>query len=176
MGRLDFGSGRFDADYETNDIYEAMVGWQSEFGDNILYYRYWGSESEIHDIWNESTGVGRIWHPPAEVGVLHATHIEGAAEDRAQGQYWNDTLYATASFDQLRRLGLTEMDIQTQSYINDRIVYDFRVFRVTRIQVMGQVQQRDVVVSIEGTQVKPDEMMNDSQFSAFANPAFPERP
>jgi hypothetical protein len=177
MGRLDYGSGRFDADFETREISEGLRGWQSEFGDTILYYRYWGSESQVHDIWDEATGVGRVWHPPDEVEVLHVTHAEGGNEDRTDfGQYYNDSLYVTASFEQLRRLGMTELDLQHQSYLNDRIVYDYRVFRVTRLQVMGQIQRRDVIVSIEGTQVKPDEMANDIQFEAFANPRFPERP
>lgn len=176
MGRLDFESGRFTADYETNEIHGATRGWQSEFGDQILYYRYWGEQSEVHDIWTEPTGVGRVWHPPHEVPVLHATHVEGRVEDRAQGLYYNDDLYVTASYDQLRKIGFTEMDLTHQSYLRDRIVYDFRVFRVTRIQVLGQIQRRDAVVSIEGTQVKPDEMLNDEGFEAFANPTFPRNP
>lgn len=176
MGRLDFGSGRFDADFETREMAETLRGWQSEFGDRVLYYRYWGEESQIHDIWDEASGVGRVWHPASEVEVLHATHIEGGNEDRGMGQYYNDSLYLTASFDQLKRLGMTELDLRHQSYLRDRIVYDYRVFRVTRLQVMGQIQQRDVIVSIEGTQVKPDEMANDTQFEAFANPTFPENP
>ena len=176
MGRLDFGSGRFDADYETNNIHEALRGWQSEFGDNVLYYRFWGEESQIHDIWDEATGGGRVWHPPSEIEVLHVTHVEGGSEDREQGQYYNDTIYITASFEQLRRLGMEEMDMQHQTYLRDRIVYDFRVFRVTRLQITGQIQRRDAIVSIEGTQVKPDEMLNDRGFEQFANPRFPDRP
>lgn len=179
MGRLDFGSGRFDADYEMADISQGLRGWQSEFGDQILYYRYWGQRTEVHDIWDEAAGEGRVWHPPDTVDVLHATHVEGPVEDRSQGMYYNDTFYATASFEQLKRLGMTEMDLQYQSYTKDRIVYDFRVFRITRIQVMGQLQQRDPIVSIEGTQVKPDEMLNDEQFAHFAKvgpDAFPSKP
>jgi hypothetical protein len=176
MGRLDFGSGRFDADYETNDIQEGLRGWASEFGDHVLYYRYWGEHSQVHDIWSEAAGVGRVWHPPDEIEALHVTHTEGGAENREQGQYYNDNLYMTASFEQLKRLGMTEMDLQHQSFLRDRIVYDFRVFQVTRIQVMGQIQRRDVIVSIEGTQVKPDEMLNDVGFEAFANATFPENP
>jgi hypothetical protein len=176
MGRLDYESGRFTADYETAEISRTLKGWQSEFGDSVLYYRYWGEHTEVHNIWDEATGEGRVWHPPAEVGVLHVTHVEGGNEDRAQGQYYNDSLYLTASFDQLRRIGMTELDLQYQSYLRDRIVYDYRVFRVTRLQVMGQVQRRDVVVSIEGTQVKPDEMMNDKGFEVFANPTFLDNP
>jgi hypothetical protein len=176
MGRLDFGSGRFDADYEINDIQQSLRGWQSEFGDNVLYYRYWGEHSQVHDIWDEGTGVGRVWHPPHEIEVLHVTHIEGGNQDRAEGQYYNDEIYITASVEQLQRLGMTELDLQYQTYLRDRLVYNFRVFRVTRMQVMGQIQKRDTIVSIEGTQVKPDEMLNDVGFEAFANPAFPDRP
>jgi hypothetical protein len=176
MGRLDHGSGRFDADYEINDISQALRGWQSEFGDNVLYYRYWGEQSQVHNIWDEATGVGRVWHPPHEVEVLHVTHVEGGNQDRAEGQYYNDEIYVTASVEQLQRLGMTELDLQYQTFLRDRLVYNFRVFRVTRIQVMGQIQKRDVIVSIEGTQVKPDEMLNDRGFEAFANPRFPENP
>ncbi len=177
VGRLDFGAGRFDVDFETREISESLRGWQSEYGDRVMYYRFWQEESTTDDIWGEAGGAsGRAYHPPDEIEVLHATHIEGSAENRSQGLYYNDSLYVTASFEQLRRLGMTEMDLQSQTYLRDRIVYDFRVFRVTRIQVMGQIQQRDVIVSIEGTQVKPDEMSNDPGFEAFANPKFPVNP
>lgn len=173
MGRLDWKNGRFSADFEMNEINQSLRGWQAEFGDHVLYYRFWREESEESDIWSEASGVGRVWHPADEIEVLHATHVEGSSEDRSQGQYFNDTLYLTASFEQLRRMGMTEMDLQFNSYLNDRIVYDFRVFRVTRIQVLGQIQRRDAIVSIEGTQVKPDEMANDQGFEMFANPTFP---
>lgn len=176
MGRLDFESGRFSPDYETKEIAETLRGWQSEFGDNVLYYRYWGEQSQVHDIWDEASGVGRVWHPPHEIEVLHVTRLEGTPEERAQGLYYNDSLFLTASYEQLKRLGMTELDLTHQSYLRDRIVYDFRVFRVTGIRVMGQIQRRDVMVSIDATQVKPDEMVNDEQFAEFANPTFPREP
>lgn len=177
MSRLDYGSGRFNADFETREISEALRGWQTEFGDSVLYYRYWGEQSQMDNIWDEATAAGRTWHPPSEVPALHVTHVEGGDEDRAQGQYYNDTLYMTCTFEALKRIGFTELDLTYQSYLNDRIVYDYRVFRVTRLQVMGQIQRRDVIVSIEGSQVKPDEMLNDVGFEVFANPpGFLKRP
>lgn len=176
MGRLDFESGRYTPDKETREISAALRGWQSAFGDNILYYRFWGEESQVSDIWQEATAGGRVWHPPHEVEVLHVTHSEGNVEQREGGMYYNDTLYVTASFDQLKRLGMTDLDLQHQSYLRDRIVYDYRVFTVTDIQVMGQIQKRDIVVSIQATQVKPDEMLNDRGFEVFANPTFPTNP
>lgn len=168
MGRLDWESGRFTADYETNQMQSVLRGWQSEFGDSVLWYRYWMEQSQEHDIFDEATAAGRLYHPPAEVPMLHATHVEGGAEDRREGWYYNDDFYGTASFDQLTKIGMTELDLAHQSYIRDRIVYDYRVFRVVRISVTGQIQKRDIMVSVEGTEVKPDEMVNDPQFRMFA--------
>lgn len=176
MGRLDWESGRFDVDYEMREINSSLRGWQANFGDQILYFRFWGEESKVHDIWDEALPDGRVWHPAQMVKVLHATHVEGGNEDRSEGQYYNDNFYATASFSQLKRIGFTELDLQYQSFLRDRVVYDFRVFRITRINVVGQIQQEDPIVSIEGVQVKPDEMINDKGFESFAHPKFPDKP
>jgi hypothetical protein len=74
----------------------------------------------------------------------------------------------TLSFDQIKKMGLDKMDLNTGNYLKDRFVYDTKVFRVTRIEIMGQIQQKDIIVSIDATQVKPDEMVNDIQFAQYA--------
>jgi hypothetical protein len=38
------------------------------------------------------------------------------------------------------------------------------------VQVLGQIQQRDIIVAIDATQVKPDELVNDIQFAQYAVP------
>jgi hypothetical protein len=62
------------------------------------------------------------------------------------------------------------MDLNTQNYLKDRFVYDTKVFRVTSVQVLGQIKQKDIIVSIDATQVKPDEMVNDLQFAQYVTP------
>lgn len=175
MGRLDFKRGRFTADYETDQINGSLRGWQAEFGDDITYFRFWKEQSEMDPVFDEATKAGRLYHPPKKIAVLHATHTEGGNEIRPQGFYYNDELYVIAFFDQLMKVGFTNLDLQTYDYLKDRIVYDYKVFRVTKINVTGQVQERDVMVSIEGTQVKPDEMLNDPQFKSYLDPRFGAR-
>jgi hypothetical protein len=172
MGRLDHKTGRFDADFETNEIYETLRGYEGEWGDKVTYYRFWREESRTDDIWGEPGGSGRSFHEPVEIPVLHATHVEGSIETRPEGAYYNDSLYVTASYDVLSDLGFNDIDIQHYGYQRDRIVYDWRVFQVTRIQVTGQIARRDMVVAFEGSQIKPDEMVNDPQFREFANQRF----
>ena len=168
MGRLDWKRGRFNADFETNQINGGLRGYQNtQAGDQIDYYRFSHVLSEMNDVYDEGDGAGKVYRPPVTVPVLHVNHNEGPNEDLDTGFYFNDDLYITASFDQLFRTGLVFQDIRTNKYLKDRIVYDTRVFRVTDMNIVGQIDERDIIVGIQASQVKPDELVNDPQFADF---------
>lgn len=169
MARLDWKHGRFSENYEINEIHGAIYGHVHNFGDFIDWYRFLQDASHMHDIYDEGQGVGRVYGPPINMPVIHATHSEGVNEDLPEGFYFNDTLNVSASFSQLTRAGLTMLDLQTQNFLKDRFVYDDKVFRVTAISVLGQIRQRDIVVGIDASQVKPDELVNDLQFAKWAS-------
>lgn len=169
MSRLDWKRGRFDSDFETQEIHRGLRGYQNaQAGDEIAYYRFDRANSEMDDVYDEGFGEGKVYHPPVDLQVLHVTHDEGENQDTDKGFYFNDSLYITASFDQLYRAGLTFQDIQHDGYLKDRIQYDGRIFRVQQIHILGQIEKRDIVVSIEATQVKPDELVNDPMFAEFS--------
>lgn len=168
MGRLDWKRGRFNSDFETQEIHHGLRGYQnSQAGDHVLYWRFDFENSEIDDIYDEGFGEGKVYRPPVDLQVLHATHDEGGNQNTDMGFYFNDNLYVSASYDQLYRTGLTFQDVDHQTYLKDRVLYDGRVFRVTQMSILGQIRNRDTIVSIEGTQVKPDELVNDPQFFDF---------
>jgi hypothetical protein len=166
MSRLDWKEGgRFDRKREQQQIDAALRGYQNaEIEDSISYYRYWAEESEMHAVYDEPTGTGLAFHPPVEIPVLHATHNEGGNQDTETGFYFVDDLYATMSYSQFLRTGLTEADVRSQNYLKDRVVYDGKAFRVTQIHVTGQISSTDFMVSLEGAQLKPDEYILDPQF------------
>lgn len=168
MGRLDHKRGRFHADFETNEIQDALEGHHRQVGDTVSWYRFDRDDSEMNDIYDEGDGVGKVYNGPYTVPILHVTREEGLNQDTDIGFYYNDDVHMTASFAQLVAVGFTKMDIEHQTYLKDRVVYDGRVFRVTRIEVLGQIQRRDIVVGIDLTQVKPDELVNDQQFARYA--------
>lgn len=167
MARSDWKVGRFTSNWETSEIHAALTGYQHSFGDYILYYRFRKDLSQVHAIYDEGTGAGKVFDSPINLGVIHATHQEGLNEDRDEGFYFNDDLHVTCSFDQLVKTGLSFVDLETQKYLKDRIVYDKKVFRVTEINVLGQVQQRDIIVGIDATMLKGDELVNDLQFQQW---------
>lgn len=169
MARLDWKKGRFNTNYETNEIMKGLEGWQnSTIGTTIDYYRFDSVHSVEHDVYDEGTGVGRVYKNPFPLPALHVTHNEGNRQNRPEGLYWNDNLHVIASYDQIRHVGITKMDIDQRNYLVDRMVYDNKVFTVTNIQVLGQIQARDIIVGIDGTQVRNDELVNDQQFSKWS--------
>ena len=167
--RLGRKQGRFSSDYEVNEINAGLRGHQQAFGDEVDYYRFLREDSEMDDIYDEAAGVGRIYNGPIPIPALRVVHLEGSITNVDTGLYWNDELHLTLSFDQMGKVGLTKMDIEHQQYLRDRIVYDERVFTVTNVQILGQVQRRDVVVSIDATQVKGDELVNDPQWKRWSD-------
>jgi hypothetical protein len=61
-------------------------------------------------------------------------------------------------------------DIDTNNYEFDRIVYDEKVFRVTEIAIRGKIVTRPTIVTITATQLKPDELVEDSAFINYNEP------
>lgn len=172
MGRLDWKTqGRFDVNYETTDIMGVLRGRANEVGEKIDYYRFSHADGTGDDLYDEGTGQGKIFDGPFRVPALHVIHDQGPSQDTPQGLYTVDNLHVTSSFDALRKMGFTDQDIDHQRYLVDRIIYDNSVFRVTSISVLGQIQNRDVIVSMEGVQIKPDELVNDVQFAHWSQPA-----
>lgn len=179
MGRLDWKRGRFDTRYEVNQIELATKGYQgSEISDSVEYFRYDQVDSVSNDIFDEGFGVGLKFHPSVNIPALHVTHNEGVQEhgEDESGFYFGDTLYVTTTYDIFTRTGMLQTDVHHERYLKDRILYDGIIFRVESIQILGQISERDVIVSMEGSQVKPDEMANDPQFAQYATQPEPDTP
>ena len=123
----------------------------------------------MHDIYDEGTEGGRKYNGPIKLSCLQVIHEEAGNEDTDIGFYYSDDLHVTLSFKTFEKAGFPHPDSDTAEYLRDRIVYDNKVFRVMKISILGQIQRRDVIVSIEATQVKGDELVNDSQFAKYSD-------
>ena len=169
MTKIDWKrSQRFNPDSETDKILAAMEGWQSSFGDQLAYYKYNDALTETDPVYDEAVGNGLMFDPPVMLPCMHVDHIEGANENAEYGFYYNDDLGAAIPFDKFIQVGLSLADIATGNYLKDRIVYDRKPFRVTQLSIRGQIQQRDIIIGLSATQLKPDELVNDVQFSQWS--------
>ncbi len=170
MSRIGWHPGRFNVDFETSEIYKGLRGWQREVGDYAYYYRFEYEQSVSNPVYGEADSPnGRVYFGPIDIPALHVVHTESSIAEMAEGfETTLDRIHVTASFDMLKRVGLTKMDIQTSSYLKDRIVYDNMPFRVQNIQIIGQIPQRDIIVTFDGVQLKEEDIINDRQFALYA--------
>jgi hypothetical protein len=168
MARVDHKRGRLNTDQATDKILSAMRGYAENQGDWITYYRFDELSTIVDDVYDEAVGNGLIFHPPVRMQCLHVTHVEGGNENSDRGFYYNDDLDARIGFDLFLQAGMTLADIATGNYLKDRVLYDRKLFRVTQLAVEGQVQQRDMIVGLSATQLKPDELVNDVQFAVWS--------
>lgn len=169
MSRIGWGAGRFSVDFETQEIYKGLRDWQRQTGDQAEYFRFAYDQSNKDPVYGEATGPGgRVFFGPLLIPALHVVHTESAVEEMPEGFTYHDKVHVTASFDMLKKVGLDKQDIETQNYLKDRIIYDGKVFRVYNVQILGQIQQKDIIVTFDGTQLRPEDMMNDIQFAQYA--------
>jgi hypothetical protein len=168
MSRLDYKHGKFTADFETNRVFQAMEGWRKSYGDVLRYYRFNQGASQMDPVYDEAVGAGRVYYPPIALPCQHVTHVQGENEYGEYGMYHNDTLTGFVSFAAFTGVGLTYSDIETGNYLDDRVEYDRKIFRVTQLITQGQIQQRDILVLLRATQLKSDELCDDPTFAPWA--------
>lgn len=172
MSRIGWKGGRFNVDYETSEIYHGLRDWQRWTGDHVNYYRFYYDQSTVDPVYGEASSTqGLIFFGPNLIPALHVIHVEGDNQNTLQGFSYNDEAHITMSFDQVHRLGIRDLEIatQTQDYLRDRFEYRGKIYRVTNIQILGQIQRKPIVITIDGSQLRPDELVNDLQFSQYAN-------
>jgi hypothetical protein len=168
MARMDGKRGRFNNDQATDSILEGMRGYAENNGDWLTYFRFDPLSTVMDDVYDEAISGGLKYHPALRVQCVHVTHVEGGNEDSDLGFYYNDDLDAAIAFDQFLQAGMKMADIQTGNYLKDRVLYDRKIFAVKQLAVQGQVQQRDIIIGLSATQVKPDELVNDAQFAQWS--------
>jgi hypothetical protein len=145
-----------------------MEGWRDTTGDFLRYFKYDSSASEMDPVYDEATGTGRAYFAPIVVPCQHVIHVEGENEYGEYGMYYNDSLSATISFAAFTGVGLRMADIETGNYLDDRVLYDRKIFRVVQLLVRGQIQQRDIIIALQATQLKPDELVDDTVFAEWS--------
>jgi hypothetical protein len=170
VSRLDGKRGRWTADVETDQIYTAMEGWRQTSGDWVDYYKFNAPSTTMNSIYDEANEQGRLYFPRIRIPVLHATVIAGENQNTDKGFYANDTLVVLCAFDQFVKSGMDFADVLQQNYLKDRIYYNQKVFRVLSMNPSGKIQERPTMIRVDATQLKPDELVEDSQFAPWSQP------
>jgi hypothetical protein len=153
--------------YDLLRINRDVAQEQQESGTEVdwWFYDIGGSTGDEYD------EGGRRWKGPFRIPVLDARRVPGPLQDGSDGQYYRDTLTIRMNYEQSRLAGITP-DIQTNTgaHLSDRIVYMGRVWNVFNIDVQGQFEpeNKEVTVTVYASQVRPDELVDDTDFAAYS--------
>lgn len=163
----------FPTKYEAKRQDRDIVAHQRSFGTSVLWYFFDQGASAYDDIYGEGQdfGGGRRWFGPVTMPVLSANRLEGVKIVNDDGLYSLDTINLRVSYEQVRKSGLVQ-DIAHfhETHLNDRFIYDNRVWGIQEIRVTGQFDPsgHDVVAMVAGSQIRADELVNDLDFGPWS--------
>jgi hypothetical protein len=174
--------GRFDTEFETNDIHNAIsADLTNPVGTKVLWY-VWVAASDttvatsgrtvvdpVYDVGSFTTNGsgGRKWREPVEVPVVKAVITQGQAQFNQRGLYAPDKVHLTLDRDELMRYIPDVLD-DPDPLDRDRIVWKGQVYRPYLSQEKGIIAERFTIISFDCLQVMPEEMINDPQFLTYA--------
>lgn len=168
--------GRFDSDFEMDSIGDGITADLTNPAGTTAQWWVFNSAAStkdpIYDV--EPLGGGRVWFGPRLLSVSRASITQGTGAQNERGFYNADTLHMTLNIDDLRsaspelfnQRGIIRNTVDlTNKY---RVVWKEQVYRPIKAQQSGVVSERHTLVLIDLIQVMPDELVNDSQFLAYA--------
>jgi hypothetical protein len=166
--------GRFDADFETDDI---LVGVDTDLknpvGTSALWYIYDSVSTVVDPIYDTGQDLsgslgGKRWTGPFTIPVVRAVIDQGEARTSAVGYYNADTLHLTFNIEDVAKFA-PNIIIRPDVNNRDRIVWRGQVYRPFSIQERGIIADRFTILSVDCIQVMPEEMVNDPQFQTYAS-------
>ena len=134
----------------------------------------------IYDVGGNS-GAGRMWKTPLIIPVVNAHLEQGVSIQTDRGLYNADQLTIIINVDvienKLNFYGanynnipeLSNVEINPDAYLRDRIVFRHEVFTPIRVLPEGIIQNNYTLLRVQCNQVNAEELVTDSQFQHFAN-------
>lgn len=171
MARHSNPQGRFSIDYEQASIYQGIdAELQTTVGQFIDWLIFDPALSELDAIYDVgSVGTGRQWKRTVRIPAFGAFITQGPSTPNERGLYNVDSLRVSMAADKLVR-EIPDIISQPDRHIRDRIAYRGNLFVPNTMFLMGLLGDRYTVISVDASQVNPDESVNDKQFVANQHP------
>lgn len=169
--------GRFKIEFENRSINEGVVDelrdpvgdevdWYT-WDDDVLEDNYVDWVDDIYDTSNATPGKGRRWNEAFKLQVIMAQLMRGSNVMNERGFYVVDTLRLIVSEDDALRL-IPDLLTNPTNHIQDRIVYQNKVFTPSRVMPRGRYKEQYAVITIDCTMVSTEELVNDPQFQDYS--------
>lgn len=175
MSRACSPGGRFTSDFETSSISSGIdADLKKPVGSSVLWYIFDEVATNVDPIYDVGDnfpdfGVeGRIWKGPFTVPVIKAVISQGSTKISQAGFYNSDTLHLTLNSKDIEAIAPGTM-MNPDDHNRNRIVWKNEVYRPYNVQQRGIISEGFVLLTVECSQVMPEEMVNDPQFLSFSD-------
>jgi hypothetical protein len=161
--------GRFSIEYEIDSFTRGIAAdLRRPVGTEVQWWVYDSATSQADAIYDVgSTATGRVWKSPIQVPVINAQVFQGVTVPNERGFYNVDVLRVSAIMNEILDL-IPDITDSPDNHIKDRVVYRGAVYRPTRLYMRGQVISTYTILTLDLTQVAPEEMVNDDQFLSYS--------
>ena len=167
--RTNHPQGRFSIEYEIDSFTRGIASdLRRPVGTDVQWWVYDAATSQTDAIYDVgSLDVGRVWKSPITVPVINAQVFQGVTVPNERGFYNVDVLRVSAIMSEILDL-IPDVVSAADAHIKDRVVYRGEVYRPTRLYMRGQVISTYTILTMDLTQVAPEEMVNDDQFLSYS--------
>lgn len=154
--------GRFDPEYEIKSIRSGISqDLQRPVGQSVLWRVYDETAVVVDDTYDiGSRAAGRSWKAAINLPVVNAYIFQNEMYQNDRGFYTVDTLRLFVNYDDVTRY-LPDLDANPDQHLKDRIEFRDQTYVPNRVFPRGQVQMDYAILTVDLTQVKPEEMIND---------------
>lgn len=152
--------------YERKRMFRDIRQEQEYHGTSVEWYVYQGAQ--LDDAYDEGQ---RRWTGPVSVPVVSAVPVQGANVSNDAGRFVTDRIVLRISYKQLADAHVgPEISNDFEDWYADRFVYRDHVYGIEALRVDGHFDpdSLDMMVSVTAGQLRPDELYDDIDFTAFA--------
>lgn len=165
----------FDPRFEQESIDRGVAAQQRETGVVVQWYFLDVKGSRVSNLYDEEVSDASFaWRGPYPIPVLQATRTEGSLEDAGEGGYVVDSVQMVLGYRQAVDAGLDPAPDKTKQRLKDRFVWDNKVWTPSSIvarNLLGGGGTRSVI-HVVATEVRDDELVNDTEFQRYAERPF----
>lgn len=154
--------GRFDQEYEVKSIRHGISqDLQRPAGQSVRWHVYNAAATHVDEIYDVGAPTGgRVWKKPISLPVINAYVFQNEMYANDRGLYTVDTLRLFINYDDVIR-SLPTLDSQPDTHLVDRVEFRGQMYSPNRVFPRGQIQLDYMALTVDCTQVKPEEQVND---------------
>lgn len=175
MSRACSPGGRFTSDFETSSLSSGVdADLKNPVGSSILLYIYDEENSGIDPIYDVGDNLaggeshGKMWKGPFKIPTIRTVITQGSVKISQFGFYNADSLHITLNAVDIEKVAPGTM-MNPDDLGRARLVWKNEIWRPYTVQQAGIVSETFTLLTLDCLQVMPEEMVNDPQFSSYAN-------